>query len=85
MQEMINATLIRATLEAAIEKCSITSDNAAFANELYANVGKYRSPLRSLLLYIEQMLDGFGARCSVICYRITTTGKGCPRRSWQTS
>ena len=38
---MINATLIRATLEAAIEKCSITSDAAAFPNELYTNVGKY--------------------------------------------
>ncbi|MEQ9450472.1 MAG: 4-hydroxyphenylacetate 3-hydroxylase N-terminal domain-containing protein [Pseudomonadales bacterium] len=38
---MINATLIRATLEAAIENCSITSDGAAFPNELYTNVGKY--------------------------------------------
>ena len=37
---MINATLIRATLEAAIEKCSITSDAAAFPNELCTNVGK---------------------------------------------
>jgi 4-hydroxybutyryl-CoA dehydratase/vinylacetyl-CoA-Delta-isomerase len=38
---MINATLIRATLEAAIDGCSITSDGAAFPNELYTNVGKY--------------------------------------------
>jgi 4-hydroxybutyryl-CoA dehydratase/vinylacetyl-CoA-Delta-isomerase len=39
---MINATLIRASLEAAIESCSITSDGtAAFPNELYTNVGKY--------------------------------------------
>lgn len=38
---MINATLIRATLEAAIDNCSITSDGAAFPNELYTNVGKY--------------------------------------------
>ncbi|MEE2784218.1 MAG: 4-hydroxyphenylacetate 3-hydroxylase N-terminal domain-containing protein [Pseudomonadota bacterium] len=38
---MINATLIRASLEAAIENCSITSDGAAFPNELYTNVGKY--------------------------------------------
>ncbi|MGI9327393.1 MAG: 4-hydroxyphenylacetate 3-hydroxylase N-terminal domain-containing protein [Pseudomonadales bacterium] len=38
---MINATLIRATLEAAIDSCSITSDGAAFPNELYTNVGKY--------------------------------------------
>lgn len=38
---MIHATLIRATLEAAIEHCSITSDGAAFPNELFTNVGKY--------------------------------------------
>jgi len=38
---MINATLIRASLESAIENCSITSDGAAFPNELYTNVGKY--------------------------------------------
>ncbi|NIP15729.1 MAG: 4-hydroxyphenylacetate 3-hydroxylase [Pseudomonadales bacterium] len=38
---MINATLIRASLEAAIDNCSITSDGAAFPNELYTNVGKY--------------------------------------------
>ena len=38
---MINATLIRASLEAAIENCAITSDGAAFPNELYTNVGKY--------------------------------------------
>ncbi|MDP6971787.1 MAG: 4-hydroxyphenylacetate 3-hydroxylase C-terminal domain-containing protein, partial [Pseudomonadales bacterium] len=37
----INATLIRASLEAAIENCSITSDGAAFPHELYINVGKY--------------------------------------------
>jgi 4-hydroxybutyryl-CoA dehydratase/vinylacetyl-CoA-Delta-isomerase len=38
---MINATLIRASLEAAIENSNITSDGAAFPNELYTNVGKY--------------------------------------------
>ena len=38
---MINATLIRASLEAALAHCSITSDGAAFPNELYTNVGKY--------------------------------------------
>ncbi|MEM1435767.1 MAG: 4-hydroxyphenylacetate 3-hydroxylase N-terminal domain-containing protein, partial [Pseudomonadota bacterium] len=38
---MINATLIRATLEAAIENCKVTSDGAAFPDELYTNVGKY--------------------------------------------
>ncbi len=38
---MINATLIRASLEAALQNCSITSDGAAFPNELYTNVGKY--------------------------------------------
>ncbi len=38
---MINATLVRATLEAAIENASVTSDGAAFPDELYTNVGKY--------------------------------------------
>ncbi|MEZ5559027.1 MAG: 4-hydroxyphenylacetate 3-hydroxylase N-terminal domain-containing protein [Pseudomonadales bacterium] len=38
---LINATLIRATLEAAIENCKITSDGAAFPDELYTNAGKY--------------------------------------------
>ena len=38
---MINASLIRASLEAAIENCSVTSDGAAFPSELYTNVGKY--------------------------------------------
>jgi 4-hydroxybutyryl-CoA dehydratase/vinylacetyl-CoA-Delta-isomerase len=38
---LINATLIRATLEAAIENCHITSDGAAFPDELYTNAGKY--------------------------------------------
>ncbi|HEX7035634.1 MAG TPA: 4-hydroxyphenylacetate 3-hydroxylase N-terminal domain-containing protein [Pseudomonadales bacterium] len=38
---LINATLIRATLEAAIEHCHITSDGAAFPDELYTNAGKY--------------------------------------------
>jgi len=38
---LINATLIRASLEAAIENCQITSDGAAFPDELYTNAGKY--------------------------------------------
>lgn len=38
---LINATLIRASLEAAIEHCQITSDGAAFPDELYTNAGKY--------------------------------------------
>lgn len=38
---IINATLIRASLEAAIENCEITSDGAAFPSELYTNAGKY--------------------------------------------
>lgn len=38
---IINATLVRASLEAAIENCEITSDGAAFPNELYTNAGKY--------------------------------------------
>jgi len=38
---LINATLIRSTLEAAIVNCHITSDGAAFPDELYTNAGKY--------------------------------------------
>jgi 4-hydroxybutyryl-CoA dehydratase/vinylacetyl-CoA-Delta-isomerase len=38
---LINATLIKASLEAAIENCHITSDGAAFPDELYTNAGKY--------------------------------------------
>jgi 4-hydroxybutyryl-CoA dehydratase/vinylacetyl-CoA-Delta-isomerase len=38
---LINATLIHASLEAAIENCQITSDGAAFPDELYTNAGKY--------------------------------------------
>ncbi len=38
---LINATLIRATLEAAIENCQVTSDGAAFPDELFTNAGKY--------------------------------------------
>jgi len=38
---LINATLIRATLEAAIENCQITADGVAFPDELYTNAGKY--------------------------------------------
>jgi 4-hydroxybutyryl-CoA dehydratase/vinylacetyl-CoA-Delta-isomerase len=47
---MINATLIRASLEAAIESCSITSDGAAFPNELYTNVGKYHGAANYALM-----------------------------------
>ncbi|MEM7098652.1 MAG: 4-hydroxyphenylacetate 3-hydroxylase N-terminal domain-containing protein [Pseudomonadota bacterium] len=38
---LINATLLRGSLEAAIENCQITSDGAAFPDELYINAGKY--------------------------------------------
>ena len=38
---LINATLVRSTLEASIENCQVTSDGAAFPDELYTNVGKY--------------------------------------------
>ena len=38
---VINATLIRASLEAAIDNCGYTSDGSAYPNELYTNVGKY--------------------------------------------
>jgi len=39
---IIHATLIRAALEAAIHNCEVTSDGAAFPNELYTNAGKYQ-------------------------------------------
>ncbi|MCC5873663.1 MAG: 4-hydroxyphenylacetate 3-hydroxylase [Gammaproteobacteria bacterium] len=38
---IINATLVRASLEAAIAHCHITSEGEAFPNELYTNAGKY--------------------------------------------
>ncbi len=38
---LIHATLVRSSLEAAIENCQITSDGAAFPDELYTNAGKY--------------------------------------------
>ena len=38
---LINATLLRGSLEAAIENCQIGSDGAAFPDELYINAGKY--------------------------------------------
>jgi 4-hydroxybutyryl-CoA dehydratase/vinylacetyl-CoA-Delta-isomerase len=38
---IINATLIRACLEAAIAHSEVTSEGAAFPNELFTNAGKY--------------------------------------------
>ncbi len=38
---IINATLVRSSLEAAVENCHLTSDGVAFPNELYTNAGKY--------------------------------------------
>lgn len=38
---IIHATLIRATLEAAIANCRFGADGAAFPDELYTNAGKY--------------------------------------------
>lgn len=38
---IIHATLIRASLEAAIDHCEIGPDGAAFPNELYVNAGKF--------------------------------------------
>jgi 4-hydroxybutyryl-CoA dehydratase / vinylacetyl-CoA-Delta-isomerase len=38
---MIQATLIRASLEAAISNCQIGQDGAAFPNELFVNAGKF--------------------------------------------
>ena len=40
---IIHATLIRATLEAAIAHCNIGPDGAAFPNELYVNAGKFHA------------------------------------------
>ena len=38
---IIHATLLRSSLEAAIENCNIGPEGAAFPNELYVNAGKF--------------------------------------------
>ncbi|HEX9259643.1 MAG TPA: 4-hydroxyphenylacetate 3-hydroxylase N-terminal domain-containing protein [Acidimicrobiales bacterium] len=38
---LIHATLVRATLEAALANCEFGPDGAAFPSELYTNAGKY--------------------------------------------
>jgi 4-hydroxybutyryl-CoA dehydratase/vinylacetyl-CoA-Delta-isomerase len=38
---VINATLVRACLDAAIDQCNFTSDGSAVPHELYTNAGKY--------------------------------------------
>jgi 4-hydroxybutyryl-CoA dehydratase/vinylacetyl-CoA-Delta-isomerase len=38
---VINATLVRASLDAAIDQCSFTAEGAAVPHELYTNAGKY--------------------------------------------
>jgi 4-hydroxybutyryl-CoA dehydratase/vinylacetyl-CoA-Delta-isomerase len=38
---VINATLVRASLDAAIDQCSFTTEGAAVPHELYTNAGKY--------------------------------------------
>ena len=38
---MINATLVRACLDAAIDQCHYTADGQAVPHELYTNAGKY--------------------------------------------
>ena len=40
---LIHATLIRASLEAAIGNCNIGPEGAAFPNELYTNAGKFHA------------------------------------------
>lgn len=40
---IIHATLIRASLEAAISNCNIGPEGAAFPNELYVNAGKFHA------------------------------------------
>jgi len=59
---MINASLVRATLEAAIEKCHVTSDGSAFPDELYTNVGKYHGAANYSLM-VRHLHDIAGARC----------------------
>jgi 4-hydroxybutyryl-CoA dehydratase/vinylacetyl-CoA-Delta-isomerase len=43
---IIHATLVRGSLEAAIENCGFSSDGSAFPDELYTNVGKYHGAAR---------------------------------------
>ena len=38
---MINATMVRACLDAAIDQCNFTADGQAVPHELYTNAGKY--------------------------------------------
>lgn len=38
---IINATIVRACLDAAIDQCGYSSDGSAFPDELYTNAGKY--------------------------------------------
>ena len=40
---IVNATLVHASLEAAIANCTIGSDGSAFPDELFTNVGKYHA------------------------------------------
>jgi len=47
---VVNATLVHATLEAAIANCNITSDGAAFPDELFTNVGKYHAAANHSLM-----------------------------------
>ena len=47
---VVNATLVHATLEAAIANCSITADGAAFPDELFTNVGKYHAAANHSLM-----------------------------------
>lgn len=47
---IIHATLVRASLEAAIENCHVTADGVAFPDELYTNAGKYHGAANHSLL-----------------------------------
>jgi len=40
---IIHATLVRATLEAALGNCEMSADGTAFPNELFTNAGKYHA------------------------------------------
>jgi 4-hydroxybutyryl-CoA dehydratase/vinylacetyl-CoA-Delta-isomerase len=47
---IINATMVRACLEAAIENCTITSDGSAIPHELYTNAGKYFGAVNHMVM-----------------------------------
>ena len=57
---IIHATLIRASLEAAISNCNFGPDGAAFPNELYTNAGKYHGAANynSMVRHLHDIAGG---------------------------